>query len=665
MKRPVARLGLVLASVFVVGFGAGFAFRAVTMQLAGDRESPSARPRGRGPLLAEGPHADGASSRPAARPGARRLEGGGADGGADDRRSGKDSLRPDRFEENPFRGLPREEIEARLLDALDRRDHDGVDRAVAALVEMDGGSGERLAGLLGTIVDPRAAEDLARQLVRRGGRAAVETVARLAGDAAIELGLRRALLHALGEIPDEHREAGSLILKDLLLSGLPVELQFPAAHSYGRVLGKEAISGILALVGSAGAGRQPLLGALRDFARREDLPLLVDFLASTIGREEQESLLRAIGGAAGAEGGSVLLDILESPPAGVSREAVGNALDEFARKGDLPRLWENLRADDDRATQAALARVLARVGGIDEVRKLVEIAGDPASGLSWDSLGRALEGSGSREIAPLIEDVLRASRTWEGVHPLARELVRISGREGLERLLSLVGEDPAGGGEAKRGEGGQGAAEERRRAIVQTIEDLGDASMVGPLRDLLAVERDHGVAFHIAKAILRLDPEAGPSTLAERIAELPEGDGRAALATLLEREGTADLIPTLTRALGREEHGRAQWHLARTIASLGPEGVGAIGDLLAHDPSPQRRAEILRGLESTSAEGIAPIARELLKDPAPDVRRSAAKVLARSGDPSARDDLLGALSSEADGGVRDLLGELLREKEHR
>ena len=492
--------------------------------------------------------------------------------------------------------------------------------------------------------DPKEADFFLRHLARYGGKEGMAAIAELARDGALGVDLRARAIEALTEVPPEGREGALSHFKEILASGLPQKLDFHAAHCYGRLLGPDAASGLVALLGTEGVRGQPIYQALRDLARPDDLPLLTDLLARTAGREDQEMLLRAIGGAAGSDGGKVLLDLLESPPEGVRRDAIGFAMDEFLRKVDLPRVWENLASADPK-TQASLARAIAHLGGPEGIAKLAELARSPDSGLSPQAFAQALSDAASKETVPLMLEFLKDARTWESAEPLARAVARTTGMEGVKQLLDLAG---------------QGTAEEQRRAIIQAIEDFGDRSSVDLLSAMLEGETNHGVAFHLAKAILHLDPSQGPLELAERISNIPEGDQRAAIANVLEREGTAALIPALSDVLKTETYARAQWHLARAMASFGPEGLDAVEQLIAADAEPMKRVEMLRGLESVRPEDAIRIAREMLSDGSVDVRRGAAKILAASKDATARNDLLQLLASETDPVLREHLAALLK-----
>jgi len=565
---------------------------------------------------------------------------GGGEGSSGEPLDGDPGKRPGFGEENPFLGRPAEELTQIVKDAAASRDFRRFKLAAEAMGELTPSQVAEFSELFLAAQDPKLAECFAQLLVRYGGKEGLDAVARFAKDDTLPLEMRGRAMEALAQIPPDRREEGIPLFKDLLGSGLPEKLQFHAAYAYGRLLGPAAVSGLLELLDGGGIPAAPLLHAMRDFATSGDVPALTELLSRTGGRDEQEILLRALGSAAGKDGSRLLLGLLEETPAGVRRDAIGSALAEFAGKEDLSAMWDCLKEETDRKAQAALARAIARIGGSPEIEKLAELAHDPGSVFSQEAFARALHDVGDAGSVPMMLELLKNARTWEASEPLAHAIARMSGREGIENLLSIAA---------------QGGNDERLRAIIQAVEDFGDGSYAERLGAMLENERDHGVSFHLAKAMLHLDPSQGPQTLADSLGSFSNGDQRAAIADLLQREGTRDLIPALSEVLRTEEYGRAQWHLARTLASYGSEGMAAVEDLLAKDADPGRRAEMLRGVESFSPQEAARLSRELLQDPSPEVRLGAAQILARSGDPAAHEDLVKALSSETNPEVRQAI----------
>ncbi len=630
---------LLISIVFIAGMAAGYLLRGARRDIAAGTD----RGGEGGP---EEARREAGSLEPAHRPG-----GGGS--AREEERPGRGSHpvpgSPD--DGNPSEGRTAGELMDLLGRSLASKDFRSFKLAAEALGDLDAAQVARLSEMLLSADDPRAAELLAHELVRHGGKEGLLAVAGLARDDRAGLDLRARAIEALGELPVERREEGSTMLAGLLASGLPANLQHLAARTYGRLLGEGAVPGLLALIEGGGTRPEVLLKVLGSFATAGDVPKLTGLLARTPGAECQEGLLRAIGGAAGREGPRLLRELLADPPEGVRREAVARALDQFAGKEDLSGLWESLGGEEDRQVQAALARAIARNGGPEEVEKLARLAADPASGLSRESIARALSDTASKETVPYLLELLGSARTWEAAEPLARGIARVTGREGLEQVLALAE---------------QGGGEERERALIQVIEDFGDPGAVDRLSDLFAREKDQGVSFHLAKAILRLDPARGQEAIAGRLAEFPDPNQRSAIAQVLEREGNAAFIPAIGKVLRGERDERAQWQMARAIASYGGEGLAAVEEILSTDPDPRRRASVLGGASSIRPDELAGISRRLLReDPSPEVRMRAAKALAMSGDPQAAELLQAALGSEGDPKMREAIEASLRDLERR
>ncbi|MGQ9592859.1 MAG: HEAT repeat domain-containing protein, partial [Planctomycetota bacterium] len=487
-------------------------------------------------------------------------------------------------------------MEEALRDAVAGGDRDRFWLAAKALGPLAPAEVERFAEWARASGDPAAVEMVARMLVGHGGSEGIAAVAKIAGDPDLELKARGVAIEALAEPPPERLGEARDALLGVIAAGLPGKLESHAVHAYGRTFEERAVEGLAGLLEIPGLRREAVFHAMRDFARAGDIPLLSGLLESTSGREEQEILIRALGNAAGAKGGELLLGLLGNPPAGVRRDAIGFALEEFAKKEDVPELWRRLETETQRPVQAALARALARAGGAEEVSRLVELAAAPDSPLSLDLIAGALAKNARPENLPVLESALERVRTWEAAEALASEIVRISGKDGAARVLAI----------AARGGGDEG-----RRAMIEVVERFGDASSAEALASMLERETDHGVVFHLAKALMRLDPAYGPDALAERIGSFANGDQRAAIADFLERQGNPSIVPALAKAFRAEEFGRAQWHLARAMAALGPSGVETLVGAILEDPNPARRAEALRGFESAAPEAAAELARSL------------------------------------------------------
>lgn len=654
MSQARVRPGYWTLAIAVSAFAAGYGFRALTegaraggrpaerAELGSARGAPAeggeiGSPPGRGSR-----GGDFAQARGAGRRDLERSEPGGRE-----RPKGPKGESPPEGRENPFAGRPRAEVEEALRDALSSGDRERFWLAAKAMGPLAPPEVARFAEWALASGDPATVEMVTRMLVRNGGSEGIAAVARIAGDPNLELKARGVAIEALADSPPERLVEARDALLGVIGSGLPGKLESHAVHAYGRTFEDRAVEGLAGLLEAGGVRREAVFHAMRDFARAEDIPLLSGLLEASSAREEQEILLRALGSAAGAKGGELLLGLLENPPAGLRRDAIGFALEEFARKEDVPELWKRLETETQRPVQAALARALARAGGAEEVSKLVELAAAPDSSLSLDMIAGALAKNARAENVPLLESALERVRTWEAAEALASEIIRLSGKDGAARVLAIAGR--VGG-------------DEGRRAMIEVVERFGDASSAEALASLLERETDHGVVFHLAKALMRLDPAYGPDALAERIGTFSNGDQRAAIADFLERQGNPSIIPALAKALRAEEFGRAQWHLARAMAALGPSGVETLVGAILEDPNPARRAEALRGFESAAPEAAAELARSLLGDERLEVRRAAVDVLGRRGGERAREELAAYLARETDPKLREAIRRALAPK---
>ncbi|MBN1418000.1 MAG: HEAT repeat domain-containing protein [Planctomycetes bacterium] len=649
IRLPAVGFALIATGAFVAGVATGIVIHSGIRDRA-PGPATGASPAGSSASLdaARIPTAGG-SRAVSGRDGERRFD---SPHGPSDPRRGKPGSFPGEFgDEDPLRDLrdkPPEELVATMREALATRDYEMFKRAAEVLGDLSPAHVAEFSAMLRQTDDPKAIHMLAGDLVRHGGKEGLQAVAQLIQDDTLGIDARGAAIEALHFIPPERREEALAVAANALASGLPEKLAFHTAHVYGGILGPDAVPRLAEILEAGVPRPEAIANAIRDFARPEDLALLKQLVAQPFGRAAQENLLRAIGSAAGADGARTLLGYLREPPEGVWRESVGWALDEFVRRDDLPQLWEALADEANKPVQDALARAIARAGGTEAIEQLAQLAADPASNVSSEALARALHDTASKETLPLMFEMLRNARSWEASEPLAHGIARIAGSEGLQELLEI----------AQRRE-----SPDARRAIVQAIEDLGDSSVVDRLGAMLMDERDHGVSFHLAKAMLHLDPTQGPQELAERMVQFPDGERRAAIADVLEKEGGPALIPTLADVLRGEGNERAQFHLARTLASYGPDGRETLGQILAADPDGQRRASILRGMESIQPEAAVAQARRLIRDDvSPEVRHTAAKILGTSQDPAVLQELAAAIAAEADPGVREEMERVLRER---
>ncbi len=488
-------------------------------------------------------------------------------------------------DQNPYMGLPAEELLGMIQEAALSHEFERLQTVLDALGPLQPSQLEKLSGLFFELSHPEAAEILAHALVRHGGEEGLQVVAQLVQDNSLGFDLRIGALEALEAAPPETRSKAAAIAHEILHSEIPRELSYRALHLYGRLLGPEAVPALVGLLDGGSLRTEPILEILHEFAETRDLPLLEQLLDRPLGRDAQGILLSALGKAAGAEGGRLLLDYLENPPRGIRREAIGMALEERVRKEDLPNLWDALRKEEDRHVQAGLARAILHVGGTASLEELGQMAMDPNSALSLDTFAWPLAETASRENIPLMMDLLQHAQEGEASEALAHGIARISGHDGMDKLLDLASENGYPG---------------KRAAMIQAIEDFGDPAQAERLKTMLQVERDRDVSFHLAKAILQLDSSIGPRDLLDQLPNLSQGIQRAA---------------------------------------------------------------VLQGLIEVERGTVIPLSRQLLReDGSAEVRRLAAQILGESGDPSAVEDLTGALASEADPEVREVIEEILKDR---
>ncbi|HTX71866.1 MAG TPA: hypothetical protein VMC79_03485 [Rectinemataceae bacterium] len=354
-------------------------------------------------------------------------------------------------------GRSAEELIGIMREAVAARDFDAFKKAAEALGQLEASGIAAIAEMLFAADDPKVTEVLAWELVAHGGKEGMEAVAKLALSADAGLDSRARAIAALADAPPEGRTDAARLVAEILRADVPDKLQLASASAYGRLLGPEAVAGLLEMVDGGKVRSEPLLNVLRDFARADDIPQLTALVGRLNAPKSQELVFRAMGAAAGEKATDILLGILNAPPSGVKREPAAWALEEFAKSEDLPRLWDALRREEQQPAEA-----------------------------------------------------------------FARAIARLSGREGVDKLLTLAEE---------------GGTAVRRRGIVQIVEDFGDSGFAGRLGEMLATEKDHGVAFHLAKAILHLDATGGRQALEDQLGRASEPGPRAAIAQVLGQEG--------------------------------------------------------------------------------------------------------------------------------
>ncbi|MBI4604921.1 MAG: hypothetical protein HY721_23415, partial [Planctomycetes bacterium] len=260
MRQCSPRLVFGLALAFAAGAASGYGLCRLTMVAPAPEIRPGALDRttagvARAASGAERPERTGRGGR--AERGARRTERREAP-----RETAEDLERTpggDPRGDDPFAGLSREDLAGAVEQAIASRDGKLFKRAAEALGALEPEEVSRLADLLLTAGDKKVSDLVARQLVRFGGKAGVESVARLARDVSLSLEMRLRFIEALADAGPETREPAQSALGDLVASGLPQKLEFHAAHAFGRLLGDGAVEGLAGLLESGAARAEPLL----------------------------------------------------------------------------------------------------------------------------------------------------------------------------------------------------------------------------------------------------------------------------------------------------------------------------------------------------------------------------------------------------------------------
>ena len=349
----------------------------------------------------------------------------------------------------------------------------------------------------------------------------------------------------------------------------------------------------------------------------------------------QRGLLRAL--ASSAEDGNVLLDLLENPRDGVSQRVLAETLADVADRGGLDetRLLEALEFDMDARVRRNLARALVKSGGDDVMDRLLELAADESSGIDVDSLGAALAEAGGQEMIPAMVDMIRDVTSWDSAHRLARSVVEAGGRDGVEALMDLL-------------EQGR-LSEERMRPLCEVLANAGTPADANRLFEHVGGVHRWDDARALIESAYRLDSQAGLDRCRELATAAESGEVRAAAVDVLAREARGQRMPELLDALGREDHGRAQWHLAQAIYLGGDEGVQQLTDFFARDSNVGRRHAMIDAVGRLDDSDRTPFLSQALQTATdPRVRHHAAEVLARIGDETALAALRQAMQRATD-----------------
>jgi HEAT repeat protein len=271
---------------------------------------------------------------------------------------------------------------------------------------------------------------------------------------------------------------------------------------------------------------------------------------------------------------------------------------------------------------------------------------DPSGEVSADTLGAALAEAGDRELLPAMVDLLKDVKNFDTLHNLTHSIVEAGGREGVDSLLSLIekGELPG----------------HKLHPLCQSIAESGSPEDADRLFDLVQSASHPEEARALLKAATALSGRDGFDHSLELLQSAEEGDVRAAAADIVGRFEAEEHLPQLLEVLGREEFGRAQWHITRAIAQAGEEGLNQLTEFLSRDQNEPRKQEVLSSLfHEEDVDATSVFARTILSDPSPRIREQSAEFLSRIGSEEAVTALTQALQRETDAEVRQRMAKLL------
>lgn len=551
----------------------------------------------------------------------------------------------------------RDEWFTSLREAVARRDRGSAEEALRALggTPLSDAELDEWTELLRSS-DGESVHGAVYVLASLGGAEGLSRVLDFVKDENLPLDLRRDALHALDGIPPERRPEAAEMIARFLESVPSEELARSATHVFGELHGEGATKALLGLLGDERPmPRDVILQTLGDFGKPEDAPALLQAANGDWSRDERENLLRSAMRMLSRSGDPErLLELLATPPAGVSRQVVARALGDASDRLGTGILVDALaRTAGDPRAQEEVARALARRGGAQGLETLVAASEDPAFGLDRRVFARALTEYRGREGVPMMLDLLRGSTDREVVEPLARSIFRSGDDESTAELLRLLETD---------------ADVSRRRAIAQSLEEASGSNVEREnLLSLLRGASDPDVARGLGRALERLYPKSGGDEARELFEGAENSVERMALARLLERNIDDGGFETLSQALRTETDNRARWEYARLLGRQGNQGVQEIAEFLRAEPDESRRHNALWGLEAAEP-GAATSARDVFldvagRDPSPSIRGQAAEILARRGERTAIPALAELLQSEPHPDVRARIERALRDLE--
>ena len=491
--------------------------------------------------------------------------------------------------ENPFRDTSAADLVAFLNESRRGDNPRQFHQAMAMLTALARREPQSVIPLLASIKQHGIMHGVCRDLVSHGGKEGLDAVLGYITDGTGNMELRGEAIHALGSVAPEAQSLAKTGLSELMAQNLPRELQHPLCEAYGELSKDQAFQNLIGLLDDPACRVRPefLVESAGRFGTPEDTSALLSLLGGSWTKGMEESILRAAARTAG--NGEVLLDLLKEPPEGVDRQTIARALADAAAWSSLDdqTIIAAMTGESSREVRAELARALVRSGG-EGLDRLLELAVNPERAMEAcfdaDSLAAALAESARPEFVPTMAELLGQVKDRETAHRLAKSIVEAGGRDGVETLLDLIADRTISG--------------EKLHAITESIAEAGRPEDATRLFEILENTHHPDGARALLEAAYQLSGDAGRDHCLSLLREAADGDVRAAAADVLGRHDAGRHLTELVDVLGREEFGRAQWHLARAIADAGPAGLARLGEIMKGDGNGQRKHAILDVLSS-------------------------------------------------------------------
>ncbi len=534
-------------------------------------------------------------------------------------------------EDNPFRNQKASEIIAFLNSSLPHSRGERFEQAMRMITGIVRNNPGNAGALLPTIRNGEVMHRVCRELAMHGGKDGVKTVFSFISSDEGSIATRGEAISALTSCPPELSSVVNDGFHELLTQFLPRELQHRLCHTYGEFSGEDAFTNLASLLNDATCSIKPdvIADTIGRFSRPENQKQLLDILEQgTWTRETQEGFLRAL--AQSNQNGNVLLDMLENPRVDISQRVVARSLREVADRGGLDheRLVNLMNTDLLPEVKRDLARALVKSGGKEGLASLMNLAAEENSGIDLNSLGAALAEAGGPDLVPAMVEMLDKVKSWDTTHHLARSIVESGGREGVEALLNVLEKGTL--------------SEEQLRPMCEVLSDTATPADADRLFQHLAGAKGWEESLPLIESACRLSGNRSIEQCMDLVYEAESGEVRAAAAEMLRRKAKESampdyFVPDLLEALGSEESGRAQYHLAQAITMGADDGAKQLTEFFSTDLNDKRRHAILEAVgEMDAFENRSPfLSNTLLAENPPHIRIHAAKILAGIGDETA------------------------------